>query len=97
MSAASVENLVSDSNVPDQAAIEAWLIDYLSRLLKLEARELYTDALFDAFGLDSAATMGLTGDLSSWLGIEIDPAAPYDYPTISELSSYLAQEVAKGR
>jgi acyl carrier protein len=79
----------------DREDIELWLVDYLTRLLKLEATEVRADATFDSFGLDSAATVGLTGDLSEWLRMEVDPSVAYDHPTITSLSKYLAEEVVK--
>lgn len=44
---------------------------------------------FDRFGLSSASALLMTGDLETWLGRELDPTLPYDYPTIEALAGHL--------
>jgi hypothetical protein len=39
--------------------------------------------------------VGMTGDLSDWLGTEIDPVIAYDYPTIEALSAQVAAQADK--
>jgi len=73
-----------------EADISAWIVSYLSRLLELPESQVSADARFEQFGMDSAATVGLTGDLSDWLNIQVDPTLAYDYPNIESLSARLA-------
>ena len=47
---------------------------------------------FDRYGLDSSAAIGMIGDLENWIGIELDPTLPYDYPSIETLAQHLAEE-----
>lgn len=72
------------------AAIQAWLVSYLSQLLEIDQNEVNVTTSFDRYGLDSSATIGLTTDLGDWLGRSIDPTITYDYPSIESLSEHLA-------
>jgi len=83
--------LQSPQRHPSVTEAQMWLTNYLADLLKLDPGEIDTTTTFDAYGLDSTAAVGLTGDLEEWLGFEVDPAAPYDYPTIEALAQHLAQ------
>jgi acyl carrier protein len=74
------------------AEIQAWIISYLSELLKVEQDEIDVKIPFDRYGLDSSAAVGLTGDLETWLGFDLDPTLLYDYPTIDALAQYLTEE-----
>ncbi|HEY0068877.1 MAG TPA: acyl carrier protein [Chloroflexia bacterium] len=76
----------------DTAAIQAWLVDYLSRLLKVEPQTIDVQEPFENFGLSSMDAVGLSGELESWLGIQLSPMLVYTYPTIESLAGYLAEE-----
>jgi len=71
--------------------IQEWLVNYLARILETPPAEIDVDASFDQFALDSVNAIGMTGDLETWLGVQIDPMVAYDYPTIRSLSQYLAE------
>jgi acyl carrier protein len=85
----------STDAVRDAEQIQAWLIDYLARLLEIPPEEISVVDSFDEFGLDSAAAVGLTGDLGRWFGRKLEPTLPYDYPTIGSLSAYLAADLER--
>lgn len=71
----------------NQQQIQTWMIDYLAKLLMLDRARIDVTDTFESYGLDSAAMVGMTGDLSDWVGIEIDPVIAYDHPTIDALSA----------
>ena len=71
-------------------SIVAWLREYIAGILGVPVEKIDSDASFQQLGLDSSAAVGMTGDLADWLGIEIDPAAAYDYPSIGALAGRLA-------
>jgi acyl carrier protein len=71
--------------------IQTWLVDYLANALKFDRAEIDVTKTFEAYGLDSASAVGMAGDLGEWLGREIDPTLPYDYPTIAALAQRLAE------
>ena len=74
----------------DAQEIEEWLIKRIADLLDKDPREIDPTANFDQFGLDSATAVSLTGDLSDWLGVEVDPTVPYDHPTIAGVARHLS-------
>jgi acyl carrier protein len=86
------EQLVEELHEAAAARITAWLSDYLAELLALQPGEIDVEQSFARYGLDSSAAVGMTGDLGTWLSVDIDPAAAYDYPTIASLSGYLAKD-----
>jgi acyl carrier protein len=71
--------------------IREWLVTYISDLLEIDSEEVDEHISFDRYGLDSSAAIIVTGDLSQWLGRDLEPTLLYDYPTISELAEYLTQ------
>jgi acyl carrier protein len=72
----------------DVAKVQEWLIDYIADLTGVEKTAISEQSQFSALGLDSAAVIGMTGDLSDWLGKEIDPTIVYEYPTIEGLAQH---------
>lgn len=74
----------------NQHQVQTWMIDYLAKLLMLDRARIDVNDTFESYGLDSAAMVGMTGDLSDWAGIEIDPVIAYDHPTIDALSAQVA-------
>jgi stearoyl-CoA desaturase (delta-9 desaturase) len=87
-------NAISTNATPPSASeqnIQRWLIDRLSEALSLPPAELRPDRSFFDMGLDSAAAVGLTDELSEWLDRPIEPTLLYDYPTIERLAGELAR------
>jgi acyl carrier protein len=82
---------------PTVAEIQAWIVSYLAKLMEISPEEVDATAPFDRYGLDSAAVVGMTGDLEEWLGYDLDPTLPYDYPTIEAMSRHLAETLAKAQ
>lgn len=93
-------NASYQEDVPQQqrtlTEIQNWLISYLAELLQIEAKEIDIKIPFDSYGLDSATAIGLTGDLESWLAIELDPTLIYDYPSVEILSLHLIDRFTAG-
>ena len=81
---------VTTKQPPTTAEIQAWIVSYLAELLEVDPDEVDVTIPFDRYGLDSAAAVGLTGDLEEWLGKEVDPTVLYDYPTIASLVKHLS-------
>jgi acyl carrier protein len=75
---------------PDAAAIESWIVHQLAERLSVDGREIDPTMPFGVHGLDSAETVGLTGDLERWLGRSLRTSLAYEYPTIRSLAAYLA-------
>jgi acyl carrier protein len=73
----------------DEASIRNWLIDSISKKLKVDRSTLRTDLMFDEYGLDSVAAVALSGALGEWLGRDLPGTLLYDYPTIDKLAAHL--------
>ena len=78
--------------VRGEVEIQDWLANYLAQLLEITPDEIDITISFDCYSLDSAAAVGLSGDLEEWLECEFEPTLLYDYPTIETLAKYLAEE-----
>ena len=76
-----------------EAAIKEWLVAHLADLLKIHPQQVVTDLDFDNFGLDSRDLVGMVGQLSEQLQLEIDDSMVYDHPTIDELSEAIASQM----
>lgn len=87
-----MQDLTSNSSLPSSSQIQSWLESYLADLLEIEPEDVDPSIPFDRYGLDSSIAIGLTGDLSDWLGQDVDPTLLYDYPTIEELVKYLSSQ-----
>jgi acyl carrier protein len=74
-------------------AIRTWVINYISNLLDISEQQVKLDKPFSRFGLDSASIAAMTGELSQWLGADIDPSIAYDHSTINKISEYLSQQL----
>lgn len=92
-------NAIPFEAVGDDAAsislrIQDWLAAHISDLLSLPVDQVPLDTPFDRYGLDSAAAVGMIGDLGEWLGRTLDPTLPYDYPTALQLADHLAEVIS---
>ncbi len=78
-----------------QAEIYTWLTNRIAAVLNISPEEVNVTIPFDRYGLESADVVGVTADLEDWLGCSIDdPTLMYEYPTIDELTQYLATRYA---
>jgi acyl carrier protein len=80
-----------DDNPPSAAAIEAWLVLYISEMLRVEPASIDVRRPFTYFGLSSAEGVILTGDLEKWLGgRRLSATLAWDFPTIEVVARHLA-------
>ncbi|MGO8962191.1 SDR family NAD(P)-dependent oxidoreductase [Mycobacterium sp.] len=79
------------------AKIADWFVSQLSREVDVPATDIDPSRPFAYYGLDSVHAIRLTAALESWLGRELSPTLPYEYPTIDLLSRHLAEEAPAGR
>jgi acyl transferase domain-containing protein/acyl-CoA synthetase (AMP-forming)/AMP-acid ligase II/acyl carrier protein len=89
---------VAESSLSKEAAaIQDWLIAHISQELKVNPRDLDTQAPFTQYGLDSAQAVSMSADLEDWLGHSVSATLVYDYPTIEALVRYLAGGGERGQ
>jgi acyl carrier protein len=75
--------------------IRDWMIDRLSRLLRIAPGELDPREPIVRYGLDSVTLVAFAGDLEEWLGYRFHGNPLEDHPTIEALAAFLAAETAK--
>ena len=66
----------------------------LANVLRIPKDTIEANAKFSRLGLDSAMVVYLMMELEEKLGLELSPDDFYDYPTVSDLSCYLAEKQA---
>jgi len=81
-----------ESFPPSAAAIEAWLVTYISELLQVRPATIDVRREFTCFGLSSADGVILAGDLERWLGAgrRLSATLAWDFPTIEAIACHLA-------
>ncbi|MEJ2691910.1 MAG: beta-ketoacyl synthase N-terminal-like domain-containing protein [Candidatus Thiodiazotropha sp.] len=82
----------SQSSLPSLNVIRSWLIEQVASRALVHREEVDASEPFALFGLDSAAAVGITGELSAWLGKRLSPTLLYEYPNIDALSAYLTNQ-----
>lgn len=70
--------------------IQENLIDKIAALTGFAKQQIDVSAPLAEYGLDSVHAVGLSGDIEDWLGIAVEPTIAWDFPTIAEMSEYLA-------
>ncbi|WP_213769986.1 acyl carrier protein [Bradyrhizobium sp. dw_78] len=78
-----------------QEKISEFCVVSLAKVLRIPRDTVATDAKFTRLGLDSAMIVYVMMELEEKLGFELSPDDFFDYPTIDDLSQYLAQQQAK--
>jgi acyl-CoA synthetase (AMP-forming)/AMP-acid ligase II/acyl carrier protein len=71
-------------------AIEDWLVTELARQVDVDPEQIDVHEQFAAYGLDSAQSVAMVGDLEALLGIALPETLAWDYPSIAALAEHLA-------
>jgi acyl carrier protein len=74
----------------NERELEAWLRQYLSKLLRVRSGEVDVDVPFRQYGLDSTAAVGLSADLSDLMGVDLPDDLADRFQTIRALVEHLA-------
>ena len=80
-------------SVINQETITTWLVTKLANFLGLESDQIEIDSSFNHYGLDSSVALTLTGELESWLNLELEETLFWEYTNIAELTEYLWEEL----
>ena len=78
-------------------SLKSWLIDWLAREMDLDHSKVDPTRSFLSYGMDSMKAMTMVGDIEAMLSLRLAPTLAWDYPDISSLSSYLAEQVCGGQ
>jgi acyl carrier protein len=74
-----------------ESDVSAWLVARLARESGIDADEIDLAQPFASFGLDSARSLLLVGDLEGWLGRRLNPVVLWNYPTVEALARHLGE------
>jgi acyl carrier protein len=74
-----------------QQEIAALCTVSLANVLRIAKDRVKTDTKFSRLGLDSAMVVYVMLEIEEKLGLELSTDDFYDYPTVDDLSCYLAQ------
>jgi acyl carrier protein len=75
------------------AELKHWLITNIAAVLEIDPASVDPRRNLDEYGLDSMQSVCLSGDLETWLGMEVPATAVWDYPTIDALCEYLTERM----
>jgi acyl carrier protein len=70
--------------------LTTWLQANIASLLEVDPATIGVDDAFDSYGLGSSDAVFLTGGLSELAGMRLSATLAWDFPTIRELSAFLA-------
>ena len=76
-------------------SIASWMTAYLADLLEIPQSEVGLTTPFENFGLDSAAVVSLTSDLSRWVGMELESDLLFQCPDIESVARYVGESELK--
>ncbi|MHC0432812.1 acyl carrier protein [Streptomyces sp. O3] len=76
------------------AELRGWLTARLAIYLDRPEGSLDHHTPLQEYGMDSVAALSLCGDLEDEQGLIVEPTLVWDYPTISDLVTYLAPRLA---
>lgn len=77
---------------PNSGIVETWLVSHLAEMLGINRGEIDRGQPFASFGLDSAQTVSLIGELEAWLSRSLSATLAWEFPTIKALAEHLTGE-----
>lgn len=81
---------MSRPDFKSQDVIQTWIITTIAKYSNLKPSDIDPKATFSDYGLDSMKSVTLIGDIETWLGRDLSPTLPWDYPTIENLAIHLS-------
>ncbi|MBD6620561.1 AMP-binding protein [Komarekiella sp. 'clone 1'] len=76
-------------------SIQNWIVNWLSKALKIKAESIEIRKSFAEYGVDSQIAVELAQQLEDWLKFpeKIEPTIAWSFPDIASLAEHLANEV----
>lgn len=74
-----------------------WLTARIADHLDSTAHDIDPVRPLAELGIDSVSAMSICGEIEDEWDIDVDPTIVFDYPTITDLAGYIADEVAARR
>ena len=88
----SITHPTTSPPTPSVNNVQEWLIQQLAQQLHLSPQAIDTKRPLAEYGLDSARLLSLVGEMEDWLERSLPPTLLWDYPTISQLATYLGEK-----
>ena len=88
-----IYDLINTSLPRTTEVISEWLVVKLAQRLDCSIEEIDIVTDFSDYGLNSIEAVNLSGELENFLGCRLPPTLLWDYPTVQELSQYLATDI----
>lgn len=76
------------------AEIQSWLLQQISHASQVPIEQIDMHTPISRYGMDSVKLIVLVGEIEEWLGLRLRRNPFEDYPTITELAQFLAEQVA---
>jgi acyl transferase domain-containing protein/acyl carrier protein/NAD(P)-dependent dehydrogenase (short-subunit alcohol dehydrogenase family) len=87
--------LIKQHEISDDAVVtQQWLIEQISKELKIDPTALTADVEFSDFGIDSIFFIQICKRLSKSLNISMDPSLLFEHTSVGKLAEYLLGAVA---
>lgn len=90
----SAQSVPADRAPRSADEVVAFVVQAVCELIGLAPDDIDDTAPIDSLALDSLEAVILTGDLSAWLGWEVDETLPWKVETLAELAAVVAAEDA---
>jgi acyl carrier protein len=88
-----VERPDTQDALDSQRPLEAWLVSELAGRMGVQPERIEVDEPFAAYGLGSAESIAMVGDLEVALDMKLSGTLLWEYPTIAALAGHLARVV----
>jgi acyl carrier protein len=75
-------------------SIERWVIDRVAFYLECPAEDVDPAVPLAETGIDSASAVGLCGEVEDHWQIDADATLVFDYPTVADITAFIAEKVA---
>ena len=76
-----------------RACVRQWLVTNIAAVLEIAPTSIDVNRDLDELGMDSLQAVCLSGDMETWLGLEISETAMWDYPTIESMCDYVMRKI----
>lgn len=80
--------------MPNQDDIADWIIRFIADRTGVPAHEIELDENLGSYGLSSMHAVDLIGSLEDTFGLALPAALVFQFPSVDELSSAIAQRLA---
>lgn len=80
---------------PVQNELKQWIVERIAAYCRLAPATIEEDKNFSDYGMDSVFTLTMIGEIEDRYGLELDPTAIWDNPSIGKLCTFLETEINK--